>query len=536
MAGSPALRLTPKGEGLRDSAVVVAIFLLVLAVKLPGILCPIELGIDESQLLVQAMRYQQDLMPWRSVDGTTSGPLNSWLPLAASYVGLPLNYHGAHLLGALLSAAIVAFSYRALRIVTDFHVAALATGVGVVAIAGAAAWDFQQLTTEQFPAALLALAAWLWLREVQREQPRLPWLMFAAAIVGLVPWAKLQGLPIGAAFGTVMIGQLWFGDAGESLARRVRPALLVVAALAPSVLILGPVVIAGAGTDFWQSYIVGALGYAGDVPFAIQLGRAWALASVSTLRILAAVIVFAAVLLIGRRLGRPLRREERGLFLFGGVGSAAALFACLRPVTHFAHYQFWLIGPLLLLAGALLHLASGATNQPVSRRPLILGGVGALVAVHLALAGPGWLASRRDLADFANDAASSPQRLFAGSIQDRAPRARTMMVWGWMPSLYLESGLSCATRHAIGHFLIDPVPSREHLRQTYLADLKRNQPDVFVDAIATGCFVWYWDVKTSGMESFPELAAYVNEHYRLAGKPTMDPAGTPLRIFVRKGP
>ena len=38
-----------------------------------------EINLDESQLLAQAMRYKADLMPWRSVDGGSSGPLNTWL-------------------------------------------------------------------------------------------------------------------------------------------------------------------------------------------------------------------------------------------------------------------------------------------------------------------------------------------------------------------------------------------------------------------------------------------------------------------------
>jgi hypothetical protein len=532
MAGSPAPRAAFGNEQFRDAAVVLAIFAIVVVAKLPGILCPIEIGLDESQLLVQATRYQHDLVPWRSVDSTTSGPLNSWLPLAASYLGIPLNYHGARLLGALLSAAIVAFSYGAVRVVAGFPVAALAAGVGVVALASAASLDFFQFTTEQFPAALLALAAWLWLREIHRDAPRPSWLMAAAAFVGMVPWAKLQGLPIGAAFGAVMIGQLWLGDAGPAQARRLHPiAMLVAAAVAPGLAILGPVAIAGAWPDFWQSYIVAALGYAGDVPLAVQFARIQALASASTLRVLFAVIVFATLVLVVARARRRLRRAERGLLLFGVLGSAAALFACLRPATHFAHYQFWLIGPPVLLAGALLHVAVEAAG----RLRLVAAGIAGIAALHVIAVRGAWVQSRAQIAGFIRDADATPPRLFAGAVRERAPGARTMIVWGWMPSLYLESGLACATRHAIGHFLIDPVPSREFLRQSFLADLRNNRPDVFVDAVASGCFVWYWEMKTSGMESFPELAAYVNEHYRLAAKPTLDPAGTPMLIWVRKG-
>ena len=52
-----------------------ALFLL----RLPSLLLPFEFNPDESQMLAQGMKFLVDPVPWRAVDTTTSGPINSWL-------------------------------------------------------------------------------------------------------------------------------------------------------------------------------------------------------------------------------------------------------------------------------------------------------------------------------------------------------------------------------------------------------------------------------------------------------------------------
>src|ERR1700689_5358004 len=87
--------------------------------RLPIIRCPFELNVDESQMAAQAMRYGQDLTPWRSVEGESNGPLDSWLILGAHEVGLPYDYRTLHLLAALCLAGILLATYAAARRLVD---------------------------------------------------------------------------------------------------------------------------------------------------------------------------------------------------------------------------------------------------------------------------------------------------------------------------------------------------------------------------------------------------------------------------------
>jgi hypothetical protein len=84
---------------------------------------PLELSADESELLVQVGRYDHDLVPWRSVDGSTIGPVNPWFLMVVRGLGWPMTYGGLHLLAAVLQAAIVITSYATVRLFLPFRLA-----------------------------------------------------------------------------------------------------------------------------------------------------------------------------------------------------------------------------------------------------------------------------------------------------------------------------------------------------------------------------------------------------------------------------
>jgi hypothetical protein len=104
-----------------------------------------------------------------------------------------------------------------------------------------------------------------------------------------------------------------------------------------------------------------------------------------------------------------------------------------------------------------------------------------------------------------------------------------------MPALYVRTGMAPGTRHTISHYQIDEGPAREHMRASFLDDVRAERPDVIVDAVADGCFLWTWDA-TSRLESFPELFEFVTANYDLVSELTLDEDGPygPVRIYALK--
>ncbi len=85
-------------------------------------------------------------------------------------------------------------------------------------------------------------------------------------------------------------------------------------------------------------------------------------------------------------------------------------------------------------------------------------------------------------------------------------------MWGWEPSLHVETGLPHATRDAHTAFQISETPLQAFYRQRYLRDLERGSPAWFVDATGPGAFV-FDNRSYFGHETLPELAEYVARHY-----------------------
>src|SRR5688572_6763695 len=131
---------------------------LVIASRGPAILSSVERNVDESLMLAQALRYEHDLVPWRSVDGVTSGPLNSWVLLAAHKLGMRLHYREAHVLAALLQGWIVAAGYWHCRRQFGHAAAIVAAGSATVWFACNQHVDFTHYSSELVPIALIGAA------------------------------------------------------------------------------------------------------------------------------------------------------------------------------------------------------------------------------------------------------------------------------------------------------------------------------------------------------------------------------------------
>ncbi len=511
-----------------------------------GIHCASELSADESELLVQVGRYGHDLVPWRSVDGSTIGPGNPWFLLAAQQVGWPMTYQGLHLLAAALLGLIAVIGFATVRLFLPLAEAGLVGLAGTLVLGCTATVNYLYFATELVPALALSLAAFCLIWAWQRRRAATAMLALSGGLAGFAPWAKLQAAPIALLLvGFAMWAGWWHFAATPSSGKRLALVARVIAcALLPAAVIVTSVALGGAFPDFWASYIVANLGYAerfalGDL--AVRLGHLLQRSELNGL--MAAIAVVGVLRLVWRRSGRhPADRASAGVLPFSLLYLGAAVFACIRPPHEFEHYHVFLIGPLFVVVGAMLHGAgeSRATEAgadlPRRLRWVVAAGVLApaafLSAGHYRDGAP----LREHLAALQRDPERRFPTLVAQHILQIAPQAKSMVVWGWMPALYVKTGLASATRHAISHFLIDEGPSRDFLRRQFMNDIRSSAPDVIVDAVASGCFLWFWQIEAARLESFPELAAYVKDNYTLVLSVVSEPEGTPLRVFVRKPP
>ena len=146
-----------------------------------------ELNPDESQLIAGGITLQSDPIYWRSVDGSTHGPLDTYPLLAVRLVGLPINYGTARLTGSLMLLGAIALLYLALTRYFGEALGRLGCLPAFCFFAFSTFWDFVHYSSEHAPLFLDALGA------------------------TLLSLALLGSLERRAAFWCWLGGGLWFG-------------------------------------------------------------------------------------------------------------------------------------------------------------------------------------------------------------------------------------------------------------------------------------------------------------------------------------
>ncbi len=509
---------------------------LVFLLRMPSGLFPREMDPDESQMLTQAAKFLLDPVPWRSVDGTSSGPGNSYFLTLFLLLGLKPTYVLAHQAANLLAALQVMVAYRTLLRLTAEKAAALGTiPVAFVFVFSVELWQY---SSELLPALLLTVGFHGALSYLRNPDHPARWLVASGLALGLAPWCKLQSLPISGLLALFVAGVLAFSDRRRKFVAHA--ALFGGAFVLPTALLVAVLWPAGALGDMWQSYVLGNLWYAGDVTLiSILLDVVRLLLPMATGPLVFTLLLAIGLLAAARRRtgGLSLASEERtewwGLTLY--LGAAAA--AVIRPATFYSHYLVFLIYPLACLTTLLLWRV-WQLHQPAAKGALPLGPVARLATLGITLMYAvslvatmqfvtGIILPDKPIAD------ASPRIAAALNKLNETTPFHSLAIWGWAPGVYVLTGIPPATRDAVGHFVISSGPLQGYFRSRFVGDLERQMPDVFVDAVAPGAFMWSWST-VDGYESDPALKALIDRNYTLAGELELEDNAKPVRLFTRR--
>lgn len=497
----------PRPPGWVDALLV---FLFLLAWRWPFLLDPREYNPDESQMIAGAMTLAHDPAFWRSVDGGSSGPLNYWLLTPWAWLGLPLDYFTARLTGLLLIGGALFFCLRSLA--RPFGHAAAWLGILPAAafFASASHPELANLSTEHLPLFFIALSFWLLSENAPASRIRL-W--SACFLAGALPWAKLQAGPIGLALLGWAGWQVW-RQPGRAARLRFRDLAEIVAAAAlPALLLAGMVAAAGLVDAAWRRFILQNFVYVGkgnSATLAEAVRAMWHNAEFDGrlplfLYTTGAGLLLAMGFLAWRRV-RPSPLVTAGAFV-----TFAAVTAVITPRRDYLHYALLLPVPVTLWFGAAI--GEWWRHWPAVRLRLALAGLGLAAGVLPLITRALRLDHPPVYGSFAYNW-RHPRSSAAEVLHALTGPGDTLATWGWAGYLHVESGLRQATRDANSLWSVEPNPQQAYFRTHYLADLQRSAPAVFVDSVGPGAF-FYQDRRWQSHEHFPDLDAYIRQHYTL---------------------
>jgi hypothetical protein len=540
----------------------VVFFLLVcgalLVVRLPEIKWKAELNPDESQSLAQGMRFLSHPVPWRDVDGETCGPLTSmWLSLPMCF-GAPATWQTARWVLWASTCLTWFLLYLTLRCFGSRAEAQFALLPTVFFYTLATAYDFVCCNNETLPVLLLSAGFYLLAKGWTGDQPSPVRLFLLGLAAGSIVFTKLQAAPL--ALFLVVVGLAQIAVCHRRAGRPWRtgwrePLALCLGALAAPALLLGVVAAYGALGDCWVSYVLATGHYVEEAPgarlhnlYTIFLGGTDARPSL--------VGAFAALVLLlwacaAGRAGLPGRlRWPLIAMVAAGVLTAGCVVIAGKP---FLHYVILFVPPWALFCGLVFFVGKAKLDHRNESQPESSPKVSSTVAQEHApprasLAFPLWLLafsvcvagihfcrvpSCLHMTRYCSSV-HPPKSLLAEFVAGVIQPGDTLCVWGWMPTYYVETGLSPATRYALTS-RPPGGPYQSYFRNRYLGDLEQSRPVIFIDAVAAGAFVgpWHW---LDTHESFPELARFIDQNYtlwaliRIAGAE----GDRPVRVYLLK--
>jgi hypothetical protein len=502
--------------------------------RLPILLWPQPLNIDEGHWAACAIKATYDFAPWRGFDATTSGPLNADVLVLPAIFGAPITFFSTRLIGCgLVIAAIYAFYFiTKWTHGTDTARLALVPPVGFLALTWE--WDFLHYSSEELPIFLttFGVAAGAYLLIGTRDRSRIAACLVGGLTLGAASFAKLQVIPVALTGAVFIAAMIYFTNGHWKQRRRELIFLGLGLAAVPAAIALSLTV-----TNEWDDAIISYINSAVvHVTSGATVGFDFFFGDTVTFSVFAscalALIAIGAVALRSRW---SFSTRSTAVALWAGIFLIVSLVAIVTPRHAYPHYLLFSVLPLSYGLAVVFEFTrqAGLWKNRQTVLSALVAAIFVVPGLSAALAHPSpHLGDVRDLLTRIPGAYGNPLPLQNTAAQIQAirryaqPHTR-ISIWGWMPHYYVQTQTIMATRDAHTKPQLTPGPYQKYFRDRYLGDLRANPPKVFVDAVAPGAFA-YNQRAADGFETFPALAAFIGEKYRLAEE--VDG----VRVFVLK--
>ncbi|WP_207423065.1 hypothetical protein [Desertivirga brevis] len=499
-----------------------------------------EINPDEAEWIAGAATLLRDPRFWISVDGTTSGPLNIYPLCLIGLLNIPLSYASVRIF--LMLALVIPtfyFNYLSLKLFFSRTVAQTVILPFLIFFSLTSHYDLSFYSSEYVSVLLISIVIFLY--ATYSKSPSFLLLSAAGFILGLLPYAKFQSLPIGFILGVFFITNILFEGTLAPRKKVLKVLALCFFALIPSVIVLAYLFSFNAYVHFWESYIVNNLIYGGKVSVRdtlLGLPKIILLYSKDTLGyyITAAIIPIVGAIVLLKKKHLILNRHIRFL-LFSHLLFLATYYA-IGKGWGFPHYQIFVFTPIILINAFYLNIILSQSNNvrlsnTVTAFLIILSASmiipdNAIVSKILAEKEPG------------------PHDIISKRISNYSKPGDKLLVYGFQDILnsngtyYLQTGMTQATKESHSQrpegFLGSPEQVK-YYQKRYLDDIRANKPRAIIDLTK----------EDTSSNFYPSLRAYVITNYFLdtiayrniggrnaASTRTIKLKRVPTKIYIRK--
>jgi len=515
---------------LSDITFIFSLIAFILASRWPCFL-PKMLNPDESHMIAGAMKLLKDPVFWRSVDGITIGPLTYCPLLTTALLGLRLEYASARMVGLFLIIISSVCLFYSLRYIYGNVTARLSIIPVVTTIAFMMEQNYVQYTSENVAIAILSVALLMLCKLYSNGlifNKRS--IFFLGFIIGLVPFAKLQAVPMALSISLITIHILWIRR--QSIAQFLRNfyVFLLGSVLFP-VLTMLYIIVFSLWDVFWRSYILQNLYYANAVKDSPKFLRyLYFVFLPPDTRVLFALTVFFFLLsplfLIRWFISQPQKErlsDTSIFFLYSFTILTVSIYSILITGRLWEYYLLLLIFPAGFLIGVLVGeffkvfkysriILSKRKLSPLTSTIILIMIIASILQLFLHVRRENAYIALRSLV-VENYISPVSLRILAYASEDES-----MAIWGYVPEIYVETGIIQATRDTICPWQIFPNPQQQYHVRRFADDLLKSGAGLFIDA-TDYTFRRYGPFYGAGyrqdLEDFPDVANILKKYYTL---------------------
>ncbi len=520
-----------KGAGVRidsDFLFAISIFLFVILSRFPMAIFGYQ-NPDECVWVACAKALLREPRLWLTADTATSGPLVVLPLILLKAFGLPIDLGSTKLASGITIGGAMVFTYLGCSVAFGKFVARIVILPLVVIVGMTSYWDFFVYNGEHMPVLLLSISFWLLARLYMQSISKFDYL-WLGLVLGFVPFAKLQAIPLG-----LMVAALSFFLVLKRYDFK-RAAYFALAGLTPAFIILSWTAIGGGLENFWNSYILYNFNYAGrENPESITvldtLLYAWDrfFATPDVMFFFQACLTICFALLFIFKKENFLNWRNLVPLIFAILYFIVALYCIGKPHRDYPHYILFGFFATTILLGAMIHTVAQPEEDDtradiLKRTPL------ALVLIIISILGfyqrfsfhPEYnIYAERNKLGY-----TYMPEIVEVMYRNTAPGDK-IALWGWSGTFYADTDLTMGTRFCDTSGIITPNPSQDYLLNTYIKDMERNKPKIFLDAISPNAFL-FDNRDLYGIGNFPSLQEYITMNYDL----TAEIEG--YRVYVRR--
>jgi hypothetical protein len=496
--------------------------------RLPNMILPRQ-SVDEDQWIVAGISYLHGAVLWQGITGNTSGPLVFSLPLMMVPID-GLNYTTIRLFGMLLCIIPAIYMiWRTLKLLYGDIAAQISVISLFIFFVTINEQELIVYNSEHVPMLLTSIALFLFFSIAYAAGYSVRVIAFLGFVLGLMPYSKLQVMPIGICIGLLGIFEL-ATQKELPVSKRARHILILIAfALIPSMVVGIYLTVHHAWGDFWSGYLLNNVQYAmhnGANAQTFQvLTRTQKMTIVPWLLLknhyLTKFVLsqICIVLIIGAFQFRSLRSKSffnDKLLWYAILIACAAYIAVSAPGNRFTHYIYLFIFPFILLTGILIGKLLSIHKAPSVYKIGIF--LPCLIYIFLVL----WKSPTTEGYDFVVSKQTLAMTDASKMIRKYAHPGEWMSVWGWGVNGFVEADLVMANK-SNSPFWDMFTGDNPALFDEYMGEMRAKKPVVFLDAM----LVTSSPIEKFRYENYPALHTYITENYKKVGE------YDGKRIFIR---